>query len=169
MEVLKKDIQYIKGVGPKRLSLLNRLNIYYVEDMIYHFPRDYDNRSHRKKIAELKVGDKVTIYGVVTGRCQSISISKGRSINKYLIRDDTGFITITFFNQPYIKGKFKPNDNLMLNGKVKMGLQGLEIINPVYEIVNTKSSKTTLDAIVPIYPSTEGFSQNQIIRIQKIS
>lgn len=167
MEVLKKDIQYIKGVGPKRLSLLNRLNIYYVEDMIYHFPRDYDNRSHRKKIAELKVGDKVTIYGVVTGRCQSISISKGRSINKYLIRDDTGFITITFFNQPYIKGKFKPNDNLMLNGKVKMGLQGLEIINPVYEIVNTKSSKTTLDGIVPIYPSTEGFSQNQIIRIQK--
>ena len=167
MEVLKRDIRYVKGVGPKRLSLLNRLNIYYVEDMIYHFPRDYDNRRHKKKIAEINPGEKVTIYGRVSGRCQSISIGKGRSINKYLLRDNTGFITITFFNQPYIKNKFKPNDELMLNGRTKMGSYGLEIINPVYEIVDIKKDQSTLDTILPIYPSTEGFSQNQIISIQK--
>ena len=167
MEVLKRDIRYVKGVGPKRLSLLNRLNIYYVEDMIYHFPRDYDNRRHKKKIAEIRPGEKVTIYGRVSSRCQSISIGKGRSINKYLVRDNTGFITITFFNQPYIKNKFKPNDKLMLNGRTKMGSYGLELINPVYEVVDIKKDQSTLDTILPIYPSTEGFSQNQIIRIQK--
>ncbi|SES66395.1 ATP-dependent DNA helicase RecG [Natronincola peptidivorans] len=167
MEILKKDIQYIKGVGPKRLSLLKKLKIYNVEDMIYHFPRDYDDRSISKKIIELKPGDKTTIYVVITGKCQTPFSRKGLNINKYLAKDDTGFITITFFNQPYIKNILKLNDELMINGKVKMGLQGLEIINPIYEILKEKDCSSSLNSIVPIYPSTEGINQSYLIGIKK--
>lgn len=166
MELLKKDIQYIKGVGPKRLSMLKKLKIFNVEDMIYHFPRDYDNRSLSKKIIELKAGEKVTIHGIVVSKCQSIRVRKGLIICKYLVKDDSGFITITFFNQPYMKNKFKPNDSIMLNGRVKMGLQGLEMINPVFEVAS-EEKEFTLEGIVPIYSSTEGFTQNQMIKIKK--
>ncbi|SDK43422.1 ATP-dependent DNA helicase RecG [Natronincola ferrireducens] len=167
MEVLKKDIQYIKGVGPKRLYLLNKMKIYNVEDMLYHFPRDYENRSISKKIIDIKPGEKTTLYGVVARGCQSTYVRKGLSINKYLVKDSTGYINIVFFNQPYMKNKFKPNDTLMINGKVKMGLQGLEMTNPVYEKVEANRATFSTDGIIPIYPSTEGFSQSQIINIQK--
>ncbi|NLM03946.1 MAG: ATP-dependent DNA helicase RecG [Clostridiales bacterium] len=167
MEVLKKSIQYVKGVGPKRLTLLNRLNIFNIEDMIYHFPRDYDNRSHYKNIKDLQIGDKTTIRGVISGNSQYIRINKNRNIVKYLVRDNTGFITITFFNQPYMRNKFKPNDKIILNGQVKGSSYGLEIINPAYEIIPNLEYKTKLDSINPIYPSTEGFSQGQLIKIQQ--
>src|SRR5690554_5772581 len=166
MKILKKDIQYVKGVGPKRLSMLKKLKIFNVEDMIYHFPRDYDNRTLSKKIIELEPGDKTTIHGAVLGKGQSLRVRKGLNIIKYLVKDDSGFITITFFNQPYMKNKFKPNDSIMVNGKVKMGLQGLEMINPVFEVVSNEK-KSTLESIVPIYSSTEGFTQNQMIQIKK--
>lgn len=166
MEMLKKDIQYIKGVGPKKLSLLKKLKIFNVEDMIYHFPRDYENRSFSKKINELQPGDKVTIYGTIAGQSQSLKVRKGLNIIKYLVKDESGFISITFFNQPYLKNRLKPNDSIMLNGKVKMGLQGLEMVNPVFEVIND-GEDPSLDSIVPIYPSTEGFTQSQIISIMK--
>ncbi|ARE87906.1 ATP-dependent DNA helicase RecG [Clostridium formicaceticum] len=166
MEMLKKDIQYIKGVGPKRLSLLKRLKISNIEDMLYHFPRDYENRSISKKIIEVQPGDQTTIYGIVVGTCQSIYVRKGLNINRYLLKDATGSITITFFNQPYMKNKFKPNDHLMLYGKVKKSFQGLEMINPIYEIM--EANKVTMqEGIVPVYPTTEGLTQRQIIDIQK--
>lgn len=166
MEVFKKDIQYIKGVGPKKLSLLKKLKIFNVEDMIYHFPRDYENRGFSKKIIELKPGEKVTIYGVIVGQSQSLKVRKGLNINRYLVKDDSGFISITFFNQPYVRSKLKANDSIMLNGKIKMGLQGLEMVNPVFEVVN-KGEDPTLDTIIPIYSSTDGFTQNQMISIKK--
>ncbi|MCC5911983.1 MAG: ATP-dependent DNA helicase RecG [Clostridiaceae bacterium] len=166
MEMFKKDIQYVKGVGPKRLSMLKKLNIHNVEDMLYHFPRDYDNRSISKKIIELQPNDKVTIYGEIAGSCQISKVRKGLNISSFLLKDDTGYLTITFFNQPYIKSKFKLKDKIMVNGKVKMGMKGKEIVNPVYEIIDT-DAKAELNGIVPIYPATEGFLQSQIMNIQK--
>ena len=166
MDILKKDIQYIKGVGPKRKYLLNKLKIYSVEDMVFHFPRKYENRSLVKKISEVKLNEKSTIEGRISGKCQTINVRRGMNINKYLVKDSTGFINITFFNQPYMRDKFKPDDYIMFNGRVKMGHQGLEMINPAFEIISGQE-RTTLDAVVPIYPSTKGLSQNQIIKIKK--
>lgn len=166
MELLKKDIRFIKGVGPKKFSLLKKLNIFNVEDMIYHFPRDYDNRSLCRKIAELKVGEKATIYGLIADKGQSLYVRKGMTIIKYLVKDHSGFITITFFNQPYMKNKFKINDKVMLNGKIKMGLKGLEMINPIFEVVSDENPPT-LNSIVPVYPSTDGITQKQMIAIKK--
>ncbi|AKL95524.1 ATP-dependent DNA helicase RecG [Clostridium aceticum] len=166
MEMLKKDIQYIKGVGPKRLSLLKKLKIYSVEDMLYHFPRDYENRSISKKIVELQPGDQTTVYGFVVGKCQSTYVRKGLNINRYLLKDATGSMTITFFNQSYMKNKFNHKDYLMLYGKVKGCPKGLEMVNPTYEVI-TPNETPIKEGIVPIYPSTEGLNQKQMMHIQR--
>ena len=61
---LEQDIQYIKGVGPNKAKALQRLGIYTIEDMITHYPREYEDRTKPKKIAELVDGEEAFIQAI---------------------------------------------------------------------------------------------------------
>lgn len=166
MNILNESIQYVKGVGPYKAAQLKKMNIENVEDMLYHFPRDYDDRSTSKKISQLQPGEKITVYGEISTDCKNRRVRNGFIISKFYVKDDTGRLQVTFFNQPYLKNKFKIGQKIMLNGKIKKGFDGLEIINPVYEIVDSIEGGCT-NGIVPVYSTTEGLSQNQMISIQR--
>ncbi|WP_026476452.1 ATP-dependent DNA helicase RecG [Alkaliphilus transvaalensis] len=166
MELLKQNIKTLQGVGPKTGEKLQRLNINKIEDLLYHFPRDYDDRRNVKKINQLTPGEKTTIYGEVMGEARKVP-NRGRvTILQTAIKDDTGKLFLTFFNMQYLKNKLKAGSILMVNGEVKRGRYGLEMVNPTFEFVDTIEGNPA-EGVMPIYPATEGLKQSLLISLQQ--
>ena len=91
---LNKDVKYVKGVGPNRIQLLNKLKIYTLKDLITYYPRDYEDRSKPKNICDCEDGEEVLIEAMPTGKITEFR--KGKMvISKLLVRDQTGTCYIT--------------------------------------------------------------------------
>lgn len=159
MNDLNKEIQFVKGIGPKRAEKLHKLNIFTLKDLIYYFPRQYEDRSKVKKINQLENEEKVTIKGVIT-RMESYSPKKGMNIIRMDMRDDTGYIKLSFFNQEYIKRAFKSGDSIVVFGKVKIENNFKEFV-PI-EIEHYSSKPQSNCKIEPIYPLTYGLSNKEL-------
>ncbi len=163
MNNLNKGIQYVKGVGPKKASYFKRLGINTIEDMIWHVPRDYEDRGNIKKISSFKIGESVTFYGNIFGQCTVVKARNNLSIVKFNVKDETGIIEVVFFNKVYLKKILFSGDRVMVSGEVKRGFKGLQLDKATIE----KADDTSRPGIIPIYPSTEGLSQRDIISIQE--
>ena len=159
MNDLNKEIQFVKGIGPKRAEKLHKLNIFTLKDLIYYFPRQYEDRSKVKKINQLENEEKVTIKGVIT-RMDSYSPKKGMNIIRMDMRDDTGYIKLSFFNQEYIKRVFKSGDSIVVFGKVKIENNFKEFV-PI-EIEHYSSKPQSNCKIEPVYPLTYGLSNKEL-------
>ena len=159
MNDLNKEIQFVKGIGPKRAEKLHKLNIFTLKDLIYYFPRQYEDRSKVKKINQLENEEKVTIKGVIT-RMESYSPKKGMNIIRMDMRDDTGYIKLSFFNQEYIKRVFKSGDSIVVFGKVKIENNFKEFV-PI-EIEHYSSKPQSNCKIEPVYPLTYGLSNKEL-------
>ena len=157
-------VRFVKGVGPARAEILKKLDIGTVEDLLYHFPRRYEDRSRFNPINELKEGAHAAVRGeVLTSGVRSgrprFGRGKGMSVYKMAFGDDTGVIYALWFNQPYMQDVFKVGDKVVLYGKVEKN-KDLQMCNPEFEIVNDEDKETIhTGRIVPIYPLTEGISQ----------
>ena len=161
---LNKDVQFVKGIGPKKAQKLNKLGIFTLKDLIYYFPRQFEDRNNFKKIFELQNDEKATIRVVVIG----IEISnprKGMNITKIDVKDDTGYAKLVFFNQNYIKDRFKPGDTILVFGRVKKEFKTIELSSCEIEFLTNSPKKTF--KIIPTYPLTYGVSNREIIGIIK--
>ena len=161
---LNKPIQYIKGVGPNRVTLLNKLDIYTLGDLITFFPREYEDRSKPKQIAELIDGEEALITAFPIGRMNEIRIRKNLTICKLFVRDETGGIEIDWYNQTYLKNNFTINKRYNFYGKVSIKGSKVTMQSPVYEL---EGSHKNTGKIIPIYPLTYSLSQNTIKRIME--
>ena len=163
---LESSARFIKGVGPNRLKILNRLGIFTVSDLIYYFPRCHEDRSQIKPISRLKVGELETVKGEVLtlGVHQT---KKKISIFELAIGDNTGIIYATWFNQPYMKKRFKRGDRVILSGKVEY-YKKLRLSVSDYEIITSVGEPAVhTGRIVPIYPLTQNLNQRAIRTIIK--
>ena len=158
---LKQSVQYIKGVGPQRAALLQKLNIYTLEDLITYFPRDYEDRSKPKKISQLVDGEEALIEAIAISKISEVRIRKNMVIEKLIVRDETGSCVISWFNQKYLKGKFEIGCKYSFFGKASVKYGKIEILNPVFD--NNETNKNT-GKIIPIYPSTYSLTQGSIRR-----
>lgn len=164
MEGLNNEIQYIKGVGPNRAALLNKLQIHTLEDLITYYPRDYEDRSKPKPIASLQDGEEALIEAMVVSRMSEQRVRKNMTIYKLIVRDETGTCLITWFNQSYLKNKFIIGKMYKFYGKVSIKYGKIEISSPVYD---TKETTKNTGKIIPIYPATFGLSQNIIRQVME--
>lgn len=174
---LSSPIQYIKGVGPNRASLLDRLGIKTVRNALFYLPDRYEDRSSVKKIASLKYEEINTItVKVLKAETTSPSRKNPRlKLFELLVTDGSGLLTAKWFNQIYLKKIFKPGQEVVLYGLVKPNFRGsgFEMINPEYEILDDQNNeepqaspeKIHSARIVPIYRLTEGLSQKQLRNI----
>ncbi len=164
MADLKKNIQYVKGVGEARAKKLNKLGIYTLEDLITYYPRDYEDRSKIKKIAELQDGEKCSIEGIVVTSLNVRMLGRYKSIEKVIIRDETDNCMVTWFNQPYIKTQIKKGETYRFFGKMSIKNGVKELNSPVFEPIsqNNKTGK-----IVPVYPLTYDVKINEIRKIMQ--
>lgn len=158
---LNKDVKYVKTVGPNRVKLLNKLNIYTLKDLIEYYPRDYEDRSKPKNLYECVDGEDVLIEAMPTGRISEMH--KGRmTISKLIVKDQTGTCYITWFNQGYLRDKFQPGRMYRFFGKISIRGSRYEMNSPVYDEID--QSKNT-GKIIPIYPLTFELKQNTLRRI----
>ncbi len=160
---LDKDVKYVKGVGPNRVKLLNKLGIYTLKDLITYYPRDYEDRSKPKLISDCNDGEEVTIEGIACGRVSEIRMAK-RTMQKLLVRDETGGILITWFNQSYLKNKFEVGKKYRFYGKVSFKYGKAEMASPVFDNIEQRNNT---GRIVPIYPLTYQLSQNVLRKIME--
>ena len=158
---LNKDVKYVKGVGPNRIQLLNKLKIYTLKDLITYYPRDYEDRSKPKNICDCEDGEEVLIEAMPTGKIAEYR--KGKMvISKLTVRDQTGTCYITWYNQGYLRNKFIPTKFYRFFGKVSKKGTRLEMNSPVFdEIEQTKNT----GKIIPIYPLTYELKQSTLRRI----
>ena len=159
---LNKDIQFIKGVGPSRVKLLNKLGINTLEDLITYYPREYEDRGKPKTISELCDGEEALISAIVVARMSEVRIRKNLTLCKLVVRDETGTAQITWYNQSYLKNSFKVNERYKFYGKVSNKYGKIDMQSPVFE-PEGMTSKT--GKIIPIYPLTYSLSQNTIRKI----
>ncbi len=150
------SIQYIKGVGPSKSSLLARIGIFTIGDLLEYYPRRYEDRSQLKKINELLDGQLESFRG----RIMSVAESKprrGLTITKVSVNDGSGVAQLVWFNQPHMKKKYQPGLEVLVSGKVKRYYQ-IEISNPQIEVINDDEVVDT-GHIVPVYAANETISQ----------
>ncbi len=156
MDRLLEDLQYIKGVGPKRSKQLNRLGMDTVFDLLWNIPRAYFNRANVNHIAELKDNEAASIRGKICSTGTSRTRG-GMVIFKALIEDDSGVITAVWFNQPFLSRIIKPGQDIFLTGKPRrFSYSGMEFNVSEYEVIDDEDSHFK---VLPVYALTEGLSQ----------
>src|SRR5574344_1588216 len=104
---LCNDVKYIKGVGPSRVQLLNKIGIFTLKDLITYYPRNYEDRSKPQFLCDCVNGEEVTIEAVAFSKISENRIKSNKTMQKLLIKDESGVATVTWFNQTYLKTKFE--------------------------------------------------------------
>jgi ATP-dependent DNA helicase RecG len=159
---LNRDIQTLKGVGPRKAALLGRLGIRTVRDIIYYFPTRYEDRGNIKKISDLVPDALQTVVGKVTSaNLKSLGLSR-KKLFELSVSDESGTIKGRWFNQPFMKKRFRIGQRVTLSGTVKSSRWGIGMDNPEYEL-NDGLIHTA--RVVPVYGATEDLSSRQLRNI----
>lgn len=150
-------ITQLKGVGSKMAERLHKLGIHSVQDVLFHLPLRYEDRTRVCAIADLLPGMHTTILGTV--QSSEIQFGKRRSWLVKL-RDHSGSLSLRFFHfSAAQKEAVTPGVQLRCFGEARRGIRGLEMMHPEYKLVQSDSELTVAESLTPIYPTTEGLKQ----------
>jgi len=150
-------ITALKGVGPKVAARLARLDIHSVEDLLFHLPYRYEDRTRITPIGALRAGNEVVIQGKV--ELTEIKFARRRMLLSRL-SDGTGFITLRFFHfNARQQAALARGVTLRCFGEVRRGSMGLEMTHPEYQYIDSEQSPTIEQTLTPVYSTTEGLHQ----------
>ncbi len=159
-------VRFVKGVGPKRTDVLQRLHIATVEDALWTIPWRYEDRSVMTPIGNLVPGMIASICGVVR-KCEVKRTRKRRlSVVEVGVEDQSGRMQVVFFNQPYLEEMLTVGTRVMMSGRVLSDRQGWMVPGmdvAQYEIIGEDTeSMLHVGRIVPIYHETKGWTSRQM-------
>ena len=163
IERLATPVQYLKGVGPERAVLLERLGLRTARDVLFFFPRDYQDLTDFRSIAALEEGTLSSIQGVVE-EADLRANDNGRSVLGVLVRDGGQYLRALWFNQPYMRERFRAGQHVVLSGKPAMKAFRWEMVHPRVQWIDPNDDLPA-GKLLPIYPLTEGLKQPQVRRI----
>ncbi len=161
---LRAPVSTLRGVGTAQARRLGRLGVRTVEDLLYLFPRRYDDFSQLKTINQLRYGEEVTIIGVVR-EARNQQTRRGIQLTRAVVSDGTGTIEAVWFNQPYLLRQLQSGRRIVLSGQVEQYLGRLTFQSPQWEPWKGKFLHT--GRLVPVYPLTEGLSARRVRRLVK--
>lgn len=155
----------IKGVGKANISKFNKLGVFTLHDLLYFFPRAYEDRSNGKNIIDILPDEFVVLKGTIIN-AQTQYIKAGRIMFRAILQDDTGHIELTWFNNKFVKNNVKVGEEIIVYGKVKKTMK-LQLVNPEYRKIHSDAvaDGKFRDPILPIYPSTASLRQEAIRKI----
>ena len=156
---LSDPITSLKGVGGKRKEILERMNIRTVRDLIYTFPRKYEDRRTVSAIMTAPFDEEVLLEVVVVSKKLQGSPYNKKAPLKVLVEDSTGNLELVFFNARYIAGYFYQGQELTLYGKITLNNGRRQMVHPEF---HKTGDKDDIRGLFPVYPLTEGISQNQM-------
>ena len=151
-----------KYITAKQLSNLKSLGINTVYDLVYYFPRAYDDRTNIKKIGELKFNEYVVIKANVMS-VVNLTVRNGKKIVKAMVSDGTGIMEILWFGMPYIKKSLKIGEEYLFIGQTKKSAV-FQLINPEYKLFSGQQ-KVSESEILPIYSSNKNITQNSLRKL----
>jgi ATP-dependent DNA helicase RecG len=157
---LDAPLTVLQGVGPKHASTLESLGLRTLGDMLYYFPRRYEDYSQLKPIKSLWYGEQLTVIGTIQS-VHTRPIRGGSStIVEAVLSDGTGALRLSWFNQPWLANRLKEGMQISVSGKVDQYLGRLVMNSPDWEAVDAEHLNT--NRIVPIYPLTARLTQKKL-------
>lgn len=162
----KLPVTALDGVGNKLAETLTKLNIYNVQDLLFHLPMRYMDRTRVVPIGELKPNTSVVIEAtvirsdVVMGRRRSLLVT---------LRDESGQVCLRFFHfNAAQKNQLSEGTRVRCFGDPRLGATGLELYHPEYQVFHADEPYQRLDqSLTPVYPVTEGLSQPRLRKLTK--
>ena len=164
MITLTDDVKYLKGVGPKKAERLAALGIKTAGDLLYLFPREYEDRRTPVAIKDLVPGRTCLVSGTVESVYKS-PYRRGKSYTKVKISDGESMLEILYFNAPYVANNLKKGEEYFFYGKVSENRGGARWGGSI-QMIHPEFAKGA-EGLVPIYPLTKGISQNDIRKLEK--
>lgn len=163
MPGLDDSIQFVKGIGPKKAKLFEKLHIHTLRDAVETYPRDYEDRTKVTRIADIAVEDKYAIRAVVGTEPKLSRLRKGLTLVKCTIFDESGSMNVTYFNNPYAASLLRTGQEYLFYGRVQGFGRGRTLISPQSEKILHENDGA--GRIVPIYPLTAGLGQRDMKRV----
>lgn len=159
---LQMPVQYVKGVGPSLAEALQRLGVATAEDLILHFPRDYQDRTHLTPISQLTDGETATVIARVAS-ADSRKARTGITVTRVVVEDDTGLVSLVFFNQRYLQDQFTRlrGRQILIHGQPVRDRWDMQFRSPDWEPLSEVDSPRR---VLPIYPLCEGLTQGRLRR-----
>ncbi len=160
--MLKLDtpIQFLTGVGPKMAKKLQRLGIETVRDLLFYYPRTWDDFSKPRKISSLRIGEDVIIKAKISQIHQARTRRRWMSIIEALLVDDSGQVKAIWFNQPFLMKIFRHGEEFLFAGKVNWDFKNKSKTLSVTQY-------ETDPIIMPVYPETEGLTSKYLRKLIK--
>jgi ATP-dependent DNA helicase RecG len=162
-EAFLTPVQFLKGVGPQRAELLSKLELETARDVIFFFPRDYQDLTELTNIADLRDESLVRLHGTVVELDQR-NTSSGGTVLGALIRCQGGNVRAVWFNQPFMARRLPVGQELLLAGKVRSRGGIWEMVHPDLKYLEGDDTDPR-GKLLPVYPLTEGIRQGQMRRI----
>ena len=158
---LQTPVQFLKGVGPRRAALLVRLGLRTARDVLFYFPRGYQDLTDLRPIGEIDEGLLVS----VCGRVVEIDQHQGRRrhVLGVLLHDETGYLRATWFNQPWLREKFRAGQRVLFSGKASRKGIAWEMVHPRVEWL--EDDEEVAGRLLPLYSLTEGLTHGQVRRV----
>ena len=160
---LTANLTVLNGIGPKTAQTLEQLGLVTLEDLLYYFPRRYDDYSQLKPINRLQFGDEVSVLANVKSAFTRPIKGGKLTMTEAVVEDGTGALRITWFNQPWLEKSIRPDTQLVLSGKIEMYLGRLCMNAPDWEPIDQEHLHT--NRIVPVYPLTAKVTQKSLRRM----
>jgi ATP-dependent DNA helicase RecG len=154
---LSAPLTVLQGVGPKHAATLEGLGLRTLGDMLYYFPRRYEDYSQLKPIKSLWYGEQVTVLGTVQSVHTRPIRGGAATIIEVIVGDGTGSLRLSWFNQPWLANRLKEGQQISVSGTVEQYLGRLVMNQPDWEAVDIEHLHT--NRIVPIYPLTARITQ----------
>lgn len=153
------DLKRIKGIGPKKTQLLKRLGIGTLEDLLQHYPREYEDRRNTRRIADLVDGEEAMVRGMVTLILKGRTYGGRKQTLRLLVEDESGSLEVVFFYASYVEKKIQKGILYAFFGKVKLNQGRLQLVQPDLSLWQEGTSAA---GILPIYPLTAGLTQTDM-------
>lgn len=157
---LGTPLESLRGIGAETIKKLHKLGLKTAQDLVYNYPRKYDDYSKITPIANIRPG-MVTIeaeFKQIRGRY----VRRGMHITEAVASDDSGSVRVIWFNQPYRDAAIKQGQMYYISGNFELSHQRLSILNPSCELVQNFPINTA--RIVPVYKETKGLNSRLIRR-----
>ena len=154
---LNTPLTALPGVGPARARSLEKLGLRTVGDLLCYYPRDYEDRTKRYAIAQAPADTPVCVSAMVAEMPRLSRIRKGLELTRVKVVDGSAAMTLTFFNQSYVRDALVPGQEYIFYGRVEGDRGGRQMTNPVFE---REDRARFTGRILPVYPLTAGVSNN---------
>jgi len=152
MAQLTDGIQFLKGIGPAKAKLFEALGIHTIGDLLYHYPRTYEDRTRLAPIASLEVDQPACFRAMVMTSPRTSFIRKGLEITKVTVADHSARLNLTFFNQKHVAERLQYGREYIFYGAVSGDFIGYNMTNPAFEAPEEAPLVTRFVTVTPDNP-----------------